>query len=65
LDIIGEWPGFHVYRPPEYIKRVYYENDIVYRGEETWVPMNRLIEVLKAEGAIVRYENKIRLDFDK
>jgi len=56
LHVLAGIPGFHVYRPPEYIKRVYYENDIVYRGEETGVPMNRLIEVLKAEGAIVRQD---------
>lgn len=54
LKVLEEVPGFHVYRPPSYIKRVYYENDVVYREEETGVSIDRLIEVLTAEGAIVR-----------
>ena len=33
---------------------MYYENDIVYRAEETKVPIDRLIEMLEAEGAEVR-----------
>ncbi len=52
--VLEEIPGFHVYRPPSYISRVYYENDVVYRGEETGVPIDRLIEILVAEGAVVR-----------
>ncbi len=54
LKALEELPGFEIYWPPSYIKRVYYENDIVYRGEETKVPIDRLIEMLKAEGAVVR-----------
>ncbi len=54
LKTLEELPGFHIYWPPEYVKRVYYENDIVYRGEETGVSIDRLIEMLQAEGAIVR-----------
>lgn len=54
LKVLEELPGFHVYWPPSYIKRVYYENDIVYRGEETGVPIDRLIDMLTAEGAVVR-----------
>ncbi len=54
LKAIEELPGFHIYWPPPHINRVYYENDVVYRGEETGIPIERLIETLKAEGAIVR-----------
>ena len=54
LKVLEELPGFHVYWPPSYMERVYYENDIVYRGDETGVPIDRLIEMLNAEGAIVR-----------
>ncbi len=54
LNALDELRGFHIYRPPSYIKRVYYENDIIYRGEETGVPIDRLIEMLNAEGAEVR-----------
>ena len=56
LHVLDGLPGFHIYWPPEYIKRVYYENDVVYRGEETGVPMGKLIEMLKAEGAVVRQD---------
>jgi len=54
LKALEELPGFEIYWPPSYIKRVYYENDIIYRGEQTKVPIDRLIEMLKAEGAVVR-----------
>lgn len=54
LKALEELPGFHIYWPPSYIKRVYYENDVVYRDEETGVSLDRLIELLQAEGAIVR-----------
>jgi len=54
LKALEELPGFEIYWPPSYIKRVYYENDIVYRGEDTKVTIDRLIEMLKAEGAMVR-----------
>ena len=54
LKVLDELPGFHVYWPPSYMKRVYYENDVVYREEDTGLPIVRLIEILKAEGAIVR-----------
>ncbi|MCD6122346.1 MAG: DegT/DnrJ/EryC1/StrS family aminotransferase [Spirochaetales bacterium] len=56
LQALDGIPGFHIYRPPEYIRRVYYENDVVYREEETGVSMSKLIEMLKAEGAIVRQD---------
>ncbi len=54
LDFLDSLPGFDIYHTPEYMKRVYYENDIVYREEETGLPIERLIEMLKAEGARVR-----------
>jgi len=54
LHVIGEMPGFHVYWPPSYIDRVYYENDIVYRGEETGISVDDMIELLDAEGVIIR-----------
>lgn len=54
LAVLEEIPGFHIYRPPSYISRVYYENDVVYRGDETGVSIDRLIEILSAEGAVVR-----------
>lgn len=54
LKALEELPGFHIYWPPSHIKRVYYENDIVYREEETGVSIEVLIKMLKAEGAIVR-----------
>ncbi|MBA7477455.1 MAG: aminotransferase class V-fold PLP-dependent enzyme [Spirochaeta sp.] len=54
LKALESLPGFEIHRPPSYIKRVYYENDVVYRGEKTKVPIDRLIEMLKAEGALVR-----------
>jgi len=54
LKALEGLPGFEIYWPPSYINRVYYENDIVYRGEETKVPIERLIEMLKAEGGVVR-----------
>jgi len=56
LHAVDKLPGFHVYWPHEYIKRVYYENNVIYRGEETGVPIDRLIEMLKAEGAVVRQD---------
>lgn len=31
-----------------------YENNVIYRGEETGVPIDKLIEMLKTEGAVVR-----------
>ncbi len=54
LSALANIPGFYVYKTPDYIKRVYYENNVVYREEETGVSKERLIEMLKAEGAIVR-----------
>ncbi len=54
LDALSSIPGFHIYKTPEYIKRVYYENNVIYREEETGVSMEKLIRLLKAEGAIVR-----------
>ena len=54
LKVLEELPGFHIYWPPSYVKRVYYENDVVYREEETGVPIERLIKMLEAEGAIIR-----------
>jgi perosamine synthetase len=54
LRVLQELPGFHVYWPPAYITRVYYENDVVYREEETDVSIERLLEILKAEGVIIR-----------
>jgi len=54
LNALSDIPGFHVYKSPVYIKRVYYENNVVYREEETGVSMERLIELLRAEGALVR-----------
>ncbi len=54
LDALSNIPGFHVYKTPAYMKRVYYENNVVYREEETGVSMGKLIDLLKAEGAIVR-----------
>ncbi len=54
LRVLEELPGFHIYWTPPHIKRVYYENDIVYRGEETGVSIERLINMMEAEGAIIR-----------
>ena len=54
LKALEELPGFYIYWPPSYMKRVYYENDVVYRGKETGVPIEDLIKMLEAEGAIVR-----------
>jgi perosamine synthetase len=54
LKALEELPGFHIYWPPSYIKRVYYENDVVYREEETGVPIEGLIKMMEAEGAILR-----------
>lgn len=54
LTALDELPGFKIYKAPSYIKRVYYENIIRYEEEETGLPMDSLIELLEAEGAIVR-----------
>ncbi len=54
LRVLEELPGFHIYWTPPHINRVYYENDIVYRGEETGVSIERLINMMEAEGAIIR-----------
>jgi len=54
LKTLDELPGFHIYQTPGYMKRVYYENDVAYDEEETGVSLDRLIEMLRAEGAIVR-----------
>jgi dTDP-4-amino-4,6-dideoxygalactose transaminase len=54
LDALSEIPGFGVIRPPSHVRRVYYENDLVYDERQTGVGIDRLIEMLQAEGAIVR-----------
>ncbi len=56
LRALEELPGFHIYWPPSHIRRVYYENDVVYRGEETGVPIERLIKMMEAEGAVIRQD---------
>jgi len=54
LEALEELPGFHIYWPPSHIRRVYYENDVVYRGEETGVSIEQLIKMMEAEGAVIR-----------
>jgi len=54
LRVLEELPGFHIYWTPPHINRVYYENDILYRGEEMGVAIERLINMMEAEGAIIR-----------
>lgn len=52
--VFREIPGLIVPRPAEGAERVYYENNVVYDETVTGVPFDRLLEMLTAEGAIVR-----------
>lgn len=49
-------PGFSIPETPGHIRRVYYENNVIYRSGETGVPKERVVEALIAEGARVRGE---------
>ncbi len=52
--VLRELPGFAVPEVPADVNRVYYENNVVYDETQTGVPLERLIEILRAEGARVR-----------
>lgn len=53
-SVLRELPGFTVPHVPEGVSRVYYENNVVYDEAATGVPLHRLIDMLQAEGALVR-----------
>lgn len=46
-EAVGKFPGFINYKPPSYIKRVYYENLIDYRENESGIPREKLVSRFK------------------
>lgn len=51
---VRQVPGFSIPRVDAHIKRVYYENNVLYDEDITGVPHDRVEEILRAEGALVR-----------